>query len=166
MYRVKNISRTGTSNSFRAGGSKRRGFTIVEVMMASIVMVLAITTSLTTMQRGLSSLDTARNITIAGQIMQCEMEKMRMKPWSIVSAYATGSATTETIDSSFTSNAFIGTRFTLTREVAVIDATAGMGMRQVTFNVSWKSYDGRTLSRSYTTYYGENGLYDYYYNSI
>lgn len=134
-------------------------------MFAAAVMALAITTSITTMQRGFLSLDTARNITLAGQIMQCEVEKMRMVDWPVISAYPTAPVP-QSIDGSFTSNPAVGARFTLNREVAVIDATAGSGMRQITFTVSWKSYDGRNLSRSYATYYGQEGLYDYYYNSI
>jgi Tfp pilus assembly protein PilV len=143
----------------------RRAFTIVEVMFAAAVMALGITTSITTLQRGFLSLDTARKITIAGQILQCEMEKMRMVPWATINAYP---ATLDpmTIDTSFTSNPTVGSRFTLRREVDTIATTTGVGMKQITFAMSWKSYDGRTLTRKYTTYYGENGLYDYYYNSL
>ena len=47
------------------------------------------------------------------------------------------------------------------RQLALSDARG-----QVTFTVSWKSYDGRTQARNYTTYYGEHGLYDYYYNQL
>lgn len=131
--------------------------------MAAIVMAFAITSSITTMQRGFLSLDTARNITIAGQIMQSEFEKMRLLPWATVDTYdATGSAIAVTVDTSFTANAFIGTRFALTRRVDVIRT----GMKQVTLTVSWRSYDGRTITRSYASYYGQNGLYDYFYNSL
>jgi Tfp pilus assembly protein PilV len=138
------------------------GFTIVEVMMASIVMAFAITTSITTMQRGFLSLDTARNITIAGQIMQSEFEKMRLVPWTTIDAYAVNADTAITVDSSFTSNAFIGNRFTMTRRVTLIRT----GMKQITLTSTWRSYDGRTISRSYSSYYGQNGLYDYFYNSL
>ena len=129
-------------------------------MMAAAIMSLAIATSITTMQRAFLALDTARNVTLAGQIMQSELEKMRLKDWTTVSGYDTG-PTTLTIDTSFTSNAAIGSRFTLTRQVATVHTD----MRQITFTVSWHSYDARALSRSYTTYYGKNGLYDYFYNS-
>ena len=169
MPNVKIMYRAG----FRAcpsGYSSRRGraskgFTIVEVMLAAAVMALVITTSITTLQRGFLSLDTARNVTIAGQILQCEVEKMRMVPWATINTYPT-SPTPMTMDASFTSNPAVGTRFSLSRDVAVIATTTGIGMRQVTYTISWNSYDGRALSRSYTTYYGQNGLYDYYYNSI
>lgn len=144
----------------RRGRSKQGGFTIVEVMMAAIVLAFSITTAITVMQRGFVSLDTARNITIAGQIMQSEFEKMRIEPWATIEAYP-ASTDPLAIDSSFTSNAFIGNRFTMRRDVT--DIRTGL-MRQVTLTISWTSYDGRTLSRSYSSYYGKNGLYDYFYN--
>jgi Tfp pilus assembly protein PilV len=143
---------------------RQTGFTIVEVMMAALVMAFAISTSITTMQRGYRALDTARNITIAGQIMQSEFEKMRLRDWSVIDAYTgtTASPAAVTVDASFTSNAFIGTRFTMTRSNTLLRA----GMRQITLTVTWRNYDGRSLSRSYTSYYGQNGLYDYFYNSL
>jgi Tfp pilus assembly protein PilV len=147
------------------------GFTILEVMMAVIVMAFAITTSITTMQRGFLALDTARNITIAGQIMQSEFEKMRLLPWTTIDAYP-ATITSQpydaahpeyfTLDSAFTSNAFIGNRFTVVRDVTLIQT----GMKKITLTISWKSYDGRTITRKYFTYYGQNGLYDYFYNSL
>jgi prepilin-type N-terminal cleavage/methylation domain-containing protein len=141
------------------------GFTIIEVMMATAVMALVITTSITTMQRGFLALDTARNLTLASQVMQSEMEKTRMVPWATINAYPAG-PTAVTIHPDFTSNPAIGSRFTLTREVAVVPTTTGVGMKQITFTITWKSYDARILSRSFITYYGEGGLYDYYFNSI
>lgn len=141
---------------------KAAGFTIVEVMMAAIVMAFAITTSITTMQRGFLAVDTARSITIAGQIMQSEFEKMRLVPWTTVDAYAINEDTPVTVDVSFTSNAFIGTRFTMTRRVTVVRT----GMKQITLTSTWRSIDGRDISRSYSSYYGQNGLYDYFYNSL
>jgi Tfp pilus assembly protein PilV len=142
------------------GRTLKSGFTIVEVMMAAAVMVLAITTSITTMQRALLSLDTARNLTIGGQIMQSEMEKMRLKDWTTISAYPAG-PTTLTIDTVFTSNPIIGSRFRLSRAVT----TPETDMREIRLTITWRSIDGRTISRSYTTHYSRFGLYDYYYNN-
>lgn len=131
--------------------------------MAGIVMALAITTSITTLQRGFLSLDTARNITIAGQIMQSEFEKMRLQPWTTIDAYdASGTDVSLAVDTSFTDNEFIGNRFTMTRKVELIRT----GMKKVTLTVTWTSYDRRTIRRSYSSYYGQNGLYDYFYNSL
>ena len=88
-----------------------------------------------------------------------------MVDWGVVAAYPVAN-TSVPVDTSFLTTPAVSTRFTLSRAVTEIDTTAGSGMRQVTFTVTWNSYDGRPLSRSYTTYYGQEGLYDYYYNSI
>ena len=171
MANVKNMFRTPphldyiSAPRLHSGGSRQRGFTIVEVMMAAAVMALAIATSIVAMQRGFLSLDTARKLTIAGQIMQCEVEKMRMSPWSEVNAYS-AALDPMPLDPIFASNPAIASHFKLRRDAAPVATASGVGMKQVTFTVSWKSYDGRTQSRNYTTYYGEHGLYDYYFNQL
>ena len=133
--------------------------------MATMVMTLAITTCITTMQRGFLSLDTARNLTTAGQILQCEVEKMRMSKWEEIKAYDP-TLDPMPLDPIFSSNPAIASHFTLRRDTKAVPTSTGVGMRQLTFTVSWKSYDGRTQARNYTTYYGEHGLYDYYYNQL
>jgi len=138
-----------------------RGFTILEVMMASIVMAFAITTSITTLQRGFLALDTARNTTLAGQIMQSELERMRLKDWTVVNAYEAG-PTTLTLDTIYTSNAAIRDRFVLTRSASDVHTD----MKKITFSISWRSSDGRDLNRTYSAYYGKNGLYDFFYNTF
>lgn len=137
------------------------GFTIAEVMMAAAILALAITTSITTIQRAFLSLDSARNVTLASQILQGEIERMRLRDWATIDAYPTAD-TTLTLDPSFTENATVADRFTLTRTVTAVRD----GMKQITFRVSWRGYDGRAQSRFYTTYYGRNGLYDFFYNSF
>lgn len=140
-----------------------RAFTILEVMMGAIVMAFAITTSITTLQRGFLAVDTARNFVIAGQIMQSEIEKMRVSPWSTTATVTgvvdyTDSFPTIAIDPAFTSNAYISSRFTLTRTLA----DPKPDLRQITLTVAWRNYDGRPMSRSYTTYYARYGLYDFF----
>jgi hypothetical protein len=63
-----------------------------------------------------------------------------------------------TIDTSFITAGDIGSRMTLTR----IAADVHTGMIKVTLTITWTTFDGRTLSRSYITYYGKNGLYDFF----
>lgn len=128
--------------------------------MAVIVLALAITTSLSALQRALLSLDTARNLEIAGSILQCEMEKERLLDWATLNDALYQPA----MDSSFTRNPAIAGRFTLSRGVAALSGRAGK-MIQVTLTVRWRGYDGRTLSRSYTSYFGDSGLREYFYGS-
>lgn len=135
--------------------------------MAAGVMALAISTSIVVMGRGFSSLDSVRCISYASQIMQGELEKMRLTHWGDGTAAGTGTVgvthypTTTTdvpIDASFTTAGDVGSRMTMTR----IAADVHTGMIKVTLTISWKTFDGRPLSRSYTTYYGQNGLYDFF----
>jgi len=153
-------SLTGARRSRHRGS---QAFTIVEVMMSVIVMAFAITSSITTLQRGFASIDTARNFVIAGQIMQSEIEKMRVSPWSstvTVTGIAdyTNTSPAITIDPVFTTQSTIANRFTLTRTLA--DPKADL--RQITLTITWKNYDGRVLSHTYTTYYAKYGLYDFF----
>lgn len=128
--------------------------------MAVFILALALMTSLAALQRAFLQLDTARNLEIAGNIMQCEMEKERLLNWTQVNdaAYLT------VIDSSFARNPAIAGRFTLSpRTLAVLASHSGQVL-QITLTVTWRGYDGRSLSRSYTSYYTQGGLYAYFYN--
>jgi Tfp pilus assembly protein PilV len=143
------------------------GFTIFEVAMAAAVMAFAISTSLVVMGRGFNSLDSSRCISYASQIMQSELEKMRLTQWGDgtaagngttgVTAYAT-TVTTIPIAASFTNVGDVGSRMTMTRVASDVHT----GMIQVTLRISWTTFDRHTLSRSYVTYYGKNGLYDFF----
>jgi type II secretory pathway pseudopilin PulG len=62
--------------------ARSRGFTIAEVMVAATVMVLAISSSIIVLQQGLRAIDTARYTTLAGQILQSQMEKLRLLTWT------------------------------------------------------------------------------------
>ena len=156
----------------RINSRKRRpfrsqaGFTIIEVAMATFVMALGIASSIIAMQMGFKALNVARDSTLASQIMQSEIERIRLMPWANASA-AVDSITelpaTENVSlaTMFTSNTQIAAKFTVTRSVTVDVARADV--RYITLSVSWNSYDGRTHTRSFTTMYCKNGLYDYYY---
>lgn len=144
-----------------------RAFTILEVAFAAAVMAFSISTSIVVLGRGFNSLDSARCISYASQIMQSELEKMRLTQWGDGTTAGTGTtgvssypttATTVTIDSSFTTAGDVGSRMTLTRTATDVHT----GMIKVTLTINWRTFDGHAMSRSYTTYYGKNGLYDFF----
>jgi type II secretory pathway pseudopilin PulG len=139
---------------------RRRGFTILEVTLAVAMLAFALSTSISAMQRAFLAVDTARNLEIAGNILQCEMEKERLMTWAAVG----DAAYLPVIDPGFTRNPAVAGRFTLSRSLTTLAQRSGQ-MLQITLTVRWRSYDGRTLTRSYTTYYTQGGLYDYLYNN-
>ncbi|HVU35007.1 MAG TPA: hypothetical protein VHE61_16355 [Opitutaceae bacterium] len=136
------------------------GFTIMEVAMATFVMAFGIATAIIVMQAGYRQIDLARGTTIAAQIIQSEMENLRMMSWTGISALPA----TQTIDGStyFPSNPTVASKYTITRTVTA-NSTYPTEMVDITVAVTWNTYDGRSHTREYTAQYAKNGLYDYYY---
>ncbi len=143
----------------RGAQSPRGGFTILEVALAATVLAFCLISIIPVMKRAFMQLDTARSVEIAGNILQCEMEKERLLGWAQVS----NANYVPTIDTAFTRVPSIAGRFTLTRTVAPVPNRSGEMLR-ITLTVLWRSADGVSMSHSYTTYYGLNGLYECYYN--
>ena len=101
------------------------------------------------------------------------MEKMRLTQWGDgatagtgttgVSAYPTTATVVPiTLGSGSSGSGLdatagdIGSKMHLTRTATDVHT----GMIKVTLVITWTTFDGRTMSRSYITYYGKNGLYD------
>jgi Tfp pilus assembly protein PilV len=138
----------------------RGGFTIVEVAMATFIMALGIATSIIAMQSGFRHLDLARGSTLASQILQSEMERIRLMSWGGVSALAA----TETFDGGtfFSNSPDVVGRFSVTRTCAA-DSARPTEVMNLNISVTWNTYDGRPHTRSFNSIYTRNGLYDYYY---
>lgn len=135
-----------------------RGFTIPEVALAVFVMAFGISSSIIAMQTGFRYLDVARGNTLASQIMQSEIERIRLLSWDAIRALPASEAVD--LSTMFSTDPALGSRFTLTR-TAVDDATRDA--RYITVKVEWHTTDGQAHTRSFTTLYARNGLYDYYY---
>lgn len=139
--------------------------------MATFVMALGIATSIIAMQSGFKQIDVARGTTLAAQIIQSEMERLRMMPWNKVSGTSPEPVdsiaelpATETFDGAtyFSTSSDVAGKYTITRTVAN-DATRPTEVRNITVSVRWQSYDLKWHQRSFTAMYAKNGLYDYYY---
>jgi Tfp pilus assembly protein PilV len=155
----------------RARHSLRRGFTILEVAMGAFVMLMAVSTSIMVLQRGYQSLDDARNTTLATQVLQSLMEDLRLNNWTQVTALQAASSNgvtgNVTIDSSFTGYSTTAANmlsdYTCTRTIA--DVSGQANMKLLTLSVAWVGYNGSSHSLSFSSYYGKNGLYDYFYTT-
>jgi Tfp pilus assembly protein PilV len=155
----------GFSDAARRG---RAGFTIFEVAIAGAVMALGIATSIIAMQSSFKSIDVARDTTLASQILQSEMERLRLMAWNNTTTVAVDSICElpekeeVSLSSMFTSSAAIASRFRVIRTVET-DADRPSDVRYITIYVQWRTSDGRTQQRSFRSMYAKNGLYDYYY---
>ena len=138
--------------------------------MATFVMAFGIATSIIALQMGFRAINVARDETLASQIMQSEIERIRLWPWNKTSPASVVDSITElpaseavSLTSTFASNTTIAARFAVTRSVATDPADATRNVRYITVAVTWKSYDGRSHTRTFTTLDAKDGRYDYYY---
>lgn len=131
-----------------------RGFTIIEVMVSAAVLALGIVGVVTVSQRGLQALDSARSLSAASQLMQSELERLRLMSWAQLQALQDSGATTVPLDGA-------PGRFTCEREIRDLKA----GMKEITLVAHWKGYDGRAHTARLITRYGKTGLNDYFYTA-
>ena len=164
-----------------------RGFTLVEVMVSTFVLIFGICSAIIVLQSGFKAMDNSRNTTLASQIMQSEMERIRLLPWDTSSplldsggqpvvvngvavlkpAIVRLSDDPEQIDlltifpAGETTDKLIS-RFTVTRTAADLAGQVGE-VKLITIQVTWTGLDGISHTRTSSTQYAKNGLYDYYY---
>ncbi len=142
-------------------------FTLVEVAVGAFVMAFGIAMSLVAVQSGYRSMDEARNLTTASQVLQREMDRLRALPWQTISAdlpCIDRLAERETVDLAalFPDDPTLPSRFTLVRIVTPSSGRLG-SMYDLTLVVAWTSNYGGRHERSVTTRYGKDGLHDYNY---
>lgn len=123
-------------------------------------MALGLASSIVTMQSGFKFLDVARDTTLASQILQSEIERIRMMSW----AHVSGLPAEEAVDlaTMFSSDLNLASRFTVRRLVSA-DPDRPADVRLIVMIVTWRSFDGRSHTRRFEAKYVKNGLYDYYY---
>lgn len=136
------------------------GFSLIEVAIATTILALAISSSLSVMSQGFRAMDTSRSVRVATQILQDEMENVRMAAWTTVEGWAVGGSGTQlALDASYSNNPYIRGRFVCRR---IVENVAGKPtMRAITLTVRWKGNDGLEHVRSVKTFYTQSGLYSY-----
>ncbi len=140
--------------------------TMAEVLIASVLLLFVIMSTLTALSQAYGFTRHARMITLAGQIVQSVMEDLRLRNFAELKAYAaqtqpvsfSSALASERFSSSFTQGFSLSGRFTtLTRPSGTT-----YDRISVTLTVSWTERDS-TFTRKLITYFGEKGLSDYYY---
>lgn len=140
------------------GRACARAFTIVEVMMASVILVVGLIGMIQGITIGSEMMATARRQTIAAQILDHEIGKLRLLPWDVTTAApnelcindlpATLAAATYDSDlaSLDTAIAASGVTFTLARTVTTVTTD----LREVTFTVTWTKSGTTTAATTAT----------------
>lgn len=137
-----------------------RGFTLVEVMMAMMVLAFGITGSVTVLRIGFDMVETSRDQTMVGQILQSEIETLRLMTWHEISDLPE----TEAFQIETEFDQTIGDRFTCIRRIE--DARPGVEIKTVVLEVTWTTTNGAHRELAYETRIARNGINDYYYRSL
>jgi len=161
----------------------------MEVIVAASVMILALSSSLIVVQQAVRAIDTARYTTLAGQILQSQIEKIRMLNWSQLrdSTYGPGATANAyfTPDVTSASTAQInrfdagGGAGTFAQSISQpsaaysdlslynsnrFDGASTNGMYVITVTAKWTGSDGRKHTLVYTTNYEYMGISDFFWN--
>jgi Tfp pilus assembly protein PilV len=147
-----------------------KAFTLIEVMLAATIMLAGVVGAIQVLVSGSEMLETSRKQAAALQIIDSELARVRMKDlsgtWStsLPSGLPNGTTTINLLTSRYPSSSASYTdfrnviqNFTCTRIVGF--AMGRTDYKQVTITVNWTNHNGRTYTRSGTTYVGKNGLY-------
>jgi type II secretory pathway pseudopilin PulG len=143
-----------------AAAPARRGlrpaFSLVEVMVASCVLMLGISGALVTLQRSLSSIAQTRQLDTASQLMQTELERIRLLNWSQIEVLQKLGDTDlpPTTGTDFA-------RFSCERQIRDLRD----GMKEISLIASWGGLDGHAHSARLVTRYSRSGLNDYFYTT-
>lgn len=167
---------------FRAS-TDRTGFTLVEVLMATTILVVGFIGMIQAVTINSEVLDTARKQQIATQIMDAEIERLRATSWSVIAGLpSSGTITinpagvisgnetsfalsnyTNTNSDDNTGLSLLAKGFTCSYTRTFLrpaGAVAGtVTFLSITYTVSWTSNTGRAYSRSTPAYFGMNGLH-------
>ena len=129
----------------------QKGFTLIEVLLAAVVMLAGIVGMMQAVTSGSEMLDVSRKQTTATQIIHGEIEKVRVQDWSEITVLDP-TPTVLPLNSSFQA---INSSFKCSRAITDVKTD----LKQVTYTVTWVGNTGHSYSRSGSTYVGRNGLY-------
>lgn len=146
---------------------RRSGFTLVEMMVAIVVIGITLTAAFSTIGYGYRTMETGRDYTRVAQILQSEMEDMRTLSWSQLEPLTSTTYQKITLNADFA--AVFGDRYEAWLWVRNrVDASGVVlaDQKEISIKVTWKDSNGILMSRSTTTWFTENGMHDYFYRSF
>lgn len=133
-------------------------FSLVEVMAASCVLMLGLGGTVLTVKNSLATISHSRHLGAASQIMQSEIERLRLRNWTQLQAIQdSGDNTVPTTGLASAANANIS----CTRQIRDLRD----GLKEITVETRWGGSDGRAHSARLVTRYARSGLNDYFYTS-
>lgn len=136
--------------------ARRSAFSLIEVMTASCILMVGLGGTVLTVKTSLTSISHARHLGAASQILQSELERLRLRSWEQLQAIQDSADTSVVVEGGATN-----TSITCTREIVDLRD----GLKEITVEARWGGSTGRVHSARLVTRYARNGLNDYFYTS-
>lgn len=173
----------GKNASMPKKGARQGGFNLVEVMMATTILLVGFIGLIQAITMGSESLDAARKRQVANQIVAAEIEKLRGGAWTTIAnlpATATITIGTAGAISGDTANFALSNRTATTSDDNTELASLARGFTcsltrtrlrptgataatvtfvKLAYTISWKGNTGRTHTHTLETFLGMNGLH-------
>lgn len=125
-------------------------------MAASCVLMVGLGGTVLTVKNSLTSISHSRHLGVASQIMQSELERLRLRNWAQLQALQ--DANDRDVP---TPDLPVGANLTCTRDIRDIRD----GLKEITVEAAWGGANGRAHTARLVTRYARNGLNDYFYTS-
>lgn len=162
MLLFKNRTRTAEAETNSETGKGSGGFTLVEVMVAVVILGMILSTAFATVTQALQTVETSRDYARVAQILQSEMEDLKTMSWSTLSALQVADNGVVTIDLTAEFNQAFGVRYRAFRYIE----NRYSDQKQATIWVYWWDARGNFRIKQTVSWFTENGLHDYYYRSF
>lgn len=138
---------------------------MVEIVIAVMVLGMVVASTVMALRTGFTMIQLARDNTMAAQILQSEMENLRMMSW----AKLTQLEAEEEFEVDTQLDEGFAEKFSRTRRVDDMyddDGNQREGMKEVVLEIEWTGAVGTQHRRVYRTRFGKEGLNDYYYRAF
>lgn len=152
-------------NTAAAPWRSKAGVSMVEVVIAVMVLGMVVASTIMALRTGFTMIQLARDNTMASQILQSEMENLRMMSWTRLNELPDEEEfqVDTQLDHSFVE------KFSRTRRITPMNDPSGNerdGIKEVVLEIEWAGATGSTHRRVYRSRFGKEGLNDYYYRAF
>ena len=160
-----NLHRLKSSKGKR---SKNAGFSLVEVMMGSLVMTLVLAGSFSALSQGIDMSNRARNEQLADRLLNNEIQYLRTLSWDRIDSSNIDGLRDTHYSESETLSFFKSTRGYFDGNIpmrnlqleADFSKTHSNTRKNIDLTLTWLEINGREMSRTVTFIYSRDGVYD------
>lgn len=136
------------------------GFSLVEVMIAAGVLAMGLAVAVIALQISLRDHDLARTNTAITQILQNEVERLRMLEWEDLSD---PDKTAPNVDAMKSNGRLPGRDFLIT--TTIINLPSPPAIKEMEIQARWTGTSGTTHTRKAIIHYAKDGLYETLYKT-